>query len=474
MSRPTDQQVFHAVLRQDLSAFVAKTFQEVVPGTPFLANWHLELMADRLRQCAEGRCRRLIITVPPRYLKSICASIAFPAWVLGHDPARRIICVSYAADLATRFARDCRQVMHSAWYGRVFPQTRLTRSTESDLQTTRSGMRYATSVGGTLTGMGGSLLILDDPLKPQEAASKTKREAVKHWYDTTLYSRLDSKATDSIIVVMQRLHVDDLVAHVQEKEDWAHLDLQAIADHDEVYHDAQGHRFTRAAGEALHPARESVSVLETTRETVGAFTFSSQYQQRPVPEEGNLVKWAWFQTYDTPPSFEHRDKIVQSWDMASKATELSDYSVCTTWQVKGHHYYLLDVFRARLDFPQLKQAVIAHAQQYHARTILIEDTALGTALIQDFRAHAHAQVPSPIAVTPKDDKVMRLAAQSTVIEAGQVFLPRTASWRETFRTELLAFPHSRHDDQVDSLSQFLTWIAERTRNTVRIFPLRCY
>jgi predicted phage terminase large subunit-like protein len=208
-------------------------------------------------------------------------------------------------------------------------------------------------------------------------------------------------------------------------------------------------------------------VLETIQATIGPFNFSAQYQQRPVPEEGNLVKWPWFQMYDTPPRFEPGDRIVQSWDTANKTTELSDYSVCTTWQVKGSLYYLVDLFRARLDYPGLKQAVIAQARQYPVHTLLMEDTALGTALIQEFRYHTQAGVPRPIGVTPKGEKAMRLATQSAVIEAGRVFLPRQASWLDAFRSELMAFPASRHDDQVDSLSQFLTWITDRERNRVR-------
>ena len=163
MTMLTEQMTLQAVLRQDLASFIAKVFPVIVPGTPFLPNWHLELLADRLMQCYEGRIKRLIITVPPRSLKSICTSVAFPAWVLGHDPTRRMICVSYAADLAIRLARDCRSVMHTDWYRHLFPQTRLRRSTDGELETTRHGMRYATSVGGTLTGLGGSLFILDDP-----------------------------------------------------------------------------------------------------------------------------------------------------------------------------------------------------------------------------------------------------------------------------------------------------------------------
>lgn len=467
MIKNAKQAVLSAVVREDLSEFIAKGFQIVSPGEPFVPNWHIEVLADSLMRVHRGEIKRLLITLPPRSLKSICVSVAFVAWVLGKDPTKRIINVSYGNELSAKLARDTRAVMESAWYRQVFPQTRLIRSAELDLETRQRGIRYATSVGGALTGRGGNLLIIDDPAKPQEALSKGKRETLKQWFDGTLYSRLDHKANDAIILVMQRLHVDDLAAHVLGKEQWVHLNLPAISESEQIFDLADGQHIIRPAGSVLHEQREPMAVLESLRSMIGAYNFSAQYQQEPVPEEGNLVKWPWFQMYDRPPGLEPGDWIVQSWDTANKTTELSDYSVCTTWQVKGSFYYLIDVFRARLDYPGLRHAVIAQARQYRVHTLLMEDTALGTALIQELGHHTQAGVPPPIGVTPKFEKAVRLATQSAVIEAGRVFLPRRAEWLDDFRSELLAFPQSRHDDQVDSLSQFLTWITDRQRYPVR-------
>ncbi len=465
--KPIDEQmVLAAVLREDLSSFIAKGFQVVSPGEPFIPNWHIEVLADYLMRVHRGEIKRLLITLPPRSLKSICVSVAFVAWLLGKDPTKRIITVSYGNELSAKLARDTRAVMESVSYRQVFPQTQLIRSAELDLETKHRGGRYATSVGGALTGRGGNLLIIDDPAKPQDMLSKVKREALKQWYDGTLYSRLDNKAEGGIILVMQRLHVDDLAAHVLAKEPWTHLNLPAIAESEQIFDLADGRRFIRQAGSVLHEQREPQSILDGLRAMMGAYTFSAQYQQEPVPEEGNLVKWDWFKIYDRPPTLEPGDRIVQSWDTANKTTELSDYSVCTTWHVKGSNYFLLDVFRKRLDYPGLRHAVIAQARQYRIHNLLIEDTALGSALIQEFRYHSQAGVPPPISVTPRDEKAVRLATQSAVIEAGQVWLPRQASWLDDFRSELMAFPQSRHDDQVDSLSQFLTWNTERQRYRV--------
>ena len=228
-----DRRDLEVALRYNLPSFIQRSFQTVVPAAEYLDNWHIDAMAWHLQQCLDGRIKRLIITVPPRNLKSICASVAFPAWVLGRDPTRRIICASYANDLTAKHARDCRAVMESPWYRSLFPRTRLNpkKSAELEFETTRQGYRYGTSTGGALTGRGGNFLIIDDPIKPADAMSVLRREFVKQWFDITVYSRLDSKKDDVIIILMQRVHVDDLVGHILEKDaGWVHLDLPAIAD----------------------------------------------------------------------------------------------------------------------------------------------------------------------------------------------------------------------------------------------------
>ena len=471
MKRSIEQRTLDAAIREDLATFIAKTFQLVSPADLYLHNWHIDVIADRLMQCYRGKITRLIITVPPRSLKSICASIAFPAWVLGKDPSRRIICGSYGYELSGKLAKDCKAVMQSDWYKQAFPKTHLKRNTDLDLETTKKGGRYGTSVGGAITGRGGNIIIIDDPLKPSDGLSETKRNEVNHWYDGTLFSRLDNKAEGVIILVMQRLHVDDLAAHVKKKGNWVHLDLPAISEIDQEFMLSDEQYFERHPGDILHPERESQQDLDDIKQTIGNYNFTAQYQQRPVPIEGNLIKWQWFQYYDEPLALDQGDQIVQSWDTALKATETSDYSVCMTIQIKGDNYYLLDVLRERLDYPFLRKAVIAQVKCFNAKTILIEDTASGTSLIQDIRHDKTACVPNPIAVTPKGDKVERMGPPSMKIEAGHVYLPRKAPWLDEFRCEFLAFPFGHFDDQVDALSQFLNWIDERRRKTIHIVRL---
>jgi predicted phage terminase large subunit-like protein len=457
---PTDHEILQALLREDLASFVRKTFNALCPGQSYLHNWHIEAIAYELMRVARGEVRRLLITLPPRSLKSICASVAFPAWVLGHNPTKRIICVSYANDLTARHARDFRTVVLSDWYQPLFPLTRACKDTELEFVTTREGYRYGTSIGGTLTGRGGSLIIIDDPLKPEEALSRVARDRVRQWFDGTLYPRLDDKARDSIVLVMQRLHLDDLAGYLLEKGGWHHLNLPAIAVEPQRIEIGPKRYFDRAIGDLLHPERETPSVLEEAKANLGSFYFEAQYQQRPVPETGNLINWTWFQVYDHLPNQGPHDQIVQSWDTASKAGELNDFSVCSTWLITENTFYLIDVLRARLDYPSLRRRAIETRDRFNAHAVLIEDKGSGTSLIQDL---ARSGEIHPIKIEPEGDKVTRMATQAAKIEAGQARIPREAPWLDEFRSEILAFPYGRHDDQVDSLSQFLGWVDQRQR-----------
>ena len=293
---PSRQNLIDAISRVDLYSFVQRIFPIVSAGSPFLPNWHIEAMTYALTGVMRGETKRQIITVPPRSLKSICASVAFPAFVLGHDPTRRIICVSYSEGLARKHANDFRAVMRSPLYRRLFPGTRISaaKDTELEVMTTARGFRYATSVGGTLTGRGGNLLILDDPLNAQDAHSERARESLKQWYANTLLSRLDNKADDAIIVVTQRLHVDDLVGHLLEEGGWTELSLPAIAEVEQVVPLGPDRYHYRKVGELLHPEREPAWALENLKRTMGSIDFAAQYQQQPVPPGGNLIKWDWF------------------------------------------------------------------------------------------------------------------------------------------------------------------------------------
>jgi predicted phage terminase large subunit-like protein len=453
---------YRAMLRSDFNAFIERSFYELNPATPFLPNWHIEKIAAELEACRRGETKRLIVNVPPRSLKSHCASVTFPAWLLGHDSSAQIIVASYGQELANKLSSDCRSLFASSFYQELF-STRLStqRQALQEFSTTKNGFRMATSVGGVLTGRGADFIIVDDPLKPDEALSDTQRKACNEWFDHTLYSRLNNKKDGCIIIIMQRLHEDDLVGHLLDVGTWKVIRFPAIAEEDEI-HDIETpygpRRFQRRAGEALHPEREPLEILNHLREALGPFNFSGQYQQVPAPLGGGLVEAAWFKTYttaDVPKKFE---MILQSWDTANKPTELSDYSVCTTWGLKEKHLYLLQVIRKRFGYPELKRAVREQAELFDPQTILIEDRASGTQLIQELVGEGMYAIKS---YEPAMDKIMRLHSVTSTIENGFVHLPDKACWLSEYINELIIFPNGKNDDQADSTSQALDWFKQR-------------
>ena len=356
-------------------------------------------------------------------------------------------------------ARDCIALIEAPWYRALFPSTILSpkRSASGDFETTRGGGRLATSITGTLTGRGGDIIIIDDPIKPEEANSETTREAVNHWYQSTLASRLNDKASGAIVCVMQRLHEHDLAGLLIEQGGWDQLSLPAIATEDQAISLLRGRWHYRKAGDVLHPARESRTVLDQQKLAMGSTAFEAQYQQQPVPATGNLIKAEWLANYPSSFKPEPPGQIVQSWDTATKDGADNDWSVCITAHVRRSEIRILDVFRRKLIFPDLKRHCIRLAREWKVQALLIEDAASGTQLIQALRADQPRGMPLPIARKPEGDKYSRMAGASAQIEAGQLILPDDASWLASFKTELLGFPNARHDDQADALSQLLFW-----------------
>jgi predicted phage terminase large subunit-like protein len=452
-------QEFQAFLRKDFVAFVERSFTELNPETEYLHNWHIEVIASALEECRLGKLRRLIINVPPRSLKSHMTSIAFVAWLMGHNPAVQVACASYSQDLADKLAGDCRSVMAAQWYQDLFPRTRFAtrRQAVHDFMTTDKGSRLATSVGGTFIGRGANFIVIDDPLKPDEALSEAQRKIVNSWYDHTVISRLNDKCNGCIILIMQRLHEDDLVGHVLQQGDWHVLKFPAIADKNETHIVHTPYRqktFSRKEGEPLHAQREPLHVLATMREIQGEYNFAGQYQQAPSPLGGGMIKTSWFKSYAPEVLPKEFELVFQSWDTANKSSELSDYTACTTWGLLKNHLYLLDVLRKRLDYPDLKRAVMQQAAEYRVKNILIEDKASGTQLIQDLKADG---VRSVTRYDPKLEKIMRMHSVSSTIENGFVHLPAEASWLPEYLHEMAVFPNGKYDDQVDSTSQALDW-----------------
>src|SRR6266436_4460152 len=253
-----------------------------------------------------------------------------------------------------------RNLMTSPFYEALF-DTRISgeRDAASEFETNEGGYRLSTSIGGVLTGRGADIIIIDDPLKADDALSETRRRSVNEWYDNTLRSRLNSQENGAIIIVIQRLHADDLVAHVQEHETWDVLSFAAKAEQDEAYEFLTPYglkRIRRQIGEVLQPPLLTPATLDSQRRSMTDYNFSAQYQQNPQPLSGFIVKREWLKFYSPSEKPGRFDQILQSWDTANKDTELSNFSVCTTWGIKDRCLFLINVVRRRMDFPALKRA----------------------------------------------------------------------------------------------------------------------
>jgi predicted phage terminase large subunit-like protein len=450
-----DRAVLNAILRRDFYSFVRKVFQTLCPGQTFIPAWFIRALAYQLERVRRGEITRLIINMPPRSLKSIMASVAFPAYVLGHDPTRRIICASYSNELSYKLSNDFRAVLASPWYRALFPGTQIGpyKDSEVEIELTRRGFRLATSTGGTLTGRGGDLIIIDDPLKPIDALSESKRNAANDWLRSTVLSRPDDKRTGAIAIVMQRIHLNDLTGFVLGQSDaWTVLSLPAIAESYQNIPLTTGEVHHRRPGDVLSPDREPMEVLEQLRLQLGSDLFSAQYQQTPVPPGGLMIKRHWVKRYTEPPPASAGSFVVQSWDTASKGGPDNDWSVCATFlSTNDCQWYLLELWRGRVDYPGLKAKVQELAQKWGAKQVLVEEAGTAIGLLDELRFHVRGLTR----IKPDRDKVTRMSIASAIFEAGQVHFPERASWLAELEAELFSFPGSHHDDQVDAISQVL-------------------
>lgn len=449
-----------SLCRQSFAVFSAMAFVAVNPGVTFQPAPYLNLLAGKLQQMIDGSSRNLIITLPPRGLKSFTASVALPAYILGRDPSQQVMAVSYGQSLAEAHGRDRLKLMRHPLYSSVFGQVLQQGGSARKLTTHSRGGAFATSIDASATGIGADWLIFDDPQKAQGAMSEQVRTSTNAQFEQTFLSRRNNPATARIIIVMQRLHEDDFVGHALGLGglEWDVLNLPAIAEEDEEhpYPTPAGERvFRRKMGEALHSERASVEMLRQTEQVIGAARFATQYQQRPAPAGGGLVQEKWFRRYakaDLPPHF---DEVIQSWDTANTVSEWADWTVCTTWGRLGQSIYLLHVHRERLLFPDLVRAALRMAARFNPTVVLVEDHASGTQLLQVLREQGFGRGR---AVKPVGDKQIRMTNQTALIESGRVWLPADADWVQSYLHELVLFPNARHDDQVDSTSQALDYL----------------
>lgn len=412
---------------------------------------------------------RLMLTLPPRHGKSELASRRFPAYVFGRYPDMSIIATSYSADLASRMNRDVQRIMDDASYARLFPATMLAskggreaiRTSELFEIVGSRGLYRSAGVGGGVTGLGCEIAIVDDPVRNrQDADSETVRDTVWDWYTSTLYTRLAPGG--GVIIILTRWHEDDLAGRLLEAQSrsegdtWRVVNFPAIAEEDEPF---------RKKGEALHPARYPLEQLQQIKAAIGSRDFEALYQQHPTPEGGSVFHEKWLQRTWLPKDLPARfDKVIQSWDMAFKDSDTSDFVVGQLWGKKGADLYLLDQLRGRWGFMESVEKVkelTAKESQYErgATRKLIEDKANGPAVIDMLKREIQGILP----VQPDGSKLARAHAVTALFEAGNVLLPdrSIAPWIDEYRMELTRFPSGAHDDQVDSTTQALRHLTHR-------------
>lgn len=405
-------------------------------------NWkfrHLVYLRDQLDRLTRGEINKLMIFMPPRHGKSEQITIRYPAWFLERFPERKVIIGAYNQTLSNKFSRKTRKI--SAQRMALSAE----RTAVEDWETEEGGGLRAVGVGGGITGQGGDIIIIDDPVKSREEAnSPAYREKVWDWYTDDLYTRLEPGG--ALILIMTRWHVDDLAGRILKSEDgenWTVVCLPAFAE----VNDPLG----RKEGTALCPERFDEEKLKKIKLVMGA-SFEALYQQRPVAAEGAIFKREWWGYYKALPVMK---RIIQSWDTAFKKGAANDYSVCTTWGEGDIGYYLLDRWKEKVEFPELKRTVRMQGDKWKPSVILVEDKASGQSLIQEIRR----ETPLPILAIKVDvDKETRAHAVTPVCEAGRVYLPEGIPWGQDYVDTMASFPYGDHDDDVDSTTQALNYL----------------
>lgn len=443
--------------------FALIAFEILHPNQPLILAPHIEALAYALEQVAFGREKRLLVTIPPRHLKSMLTSVSLAAWILGRDPSCKIVVASYGSELAEKHSRDFRRLTQSPLYRQLFPHYAESPGCNraDEIETTRGGGRKAICRGGAATGFGADVIIIDDIMKAGEAHSPAMRDQAKQFVSETLMSRLNNPEKGTIVAIQQRLHDDDIVQHLLDTGNWRHISMPAIAEQQQSFPLYNGQHFTRNPGDILAPNFISEERLRALRTELGEFAFSAQYQQNPIPPGGNRVNWEWFGMLEDMPTRENYDHVVQSWDTATSNSPDADYSVCMTFGYHEGDWDMIDIFRERLNFPDLKRAALRLIREYEPRRVIIEDASSGRALQQELREHFKQQSSAFQLVRPGFSKEERLDLQSAKIEEGVICLPQNAPWLPAFKQEILGFPNMKHDDQVDALTLFLEWISDR-------------
>lgn len=445
--------------RRHLSEYTKNVWPILEPATPFSSNWHIDYITEHLEAIKAGQITRLLVNIPPRYMKSTLITVHFPTWMWIEDPSSRWVFSSYSASLSTKHSVDRRAIIQSPWYQERWAD-KFQLSTDQNVKTEytndKRGHMISTSTGGSATGKGGNFIIVDDPVNPKEAMSKTMRDEANTFFNQSLYNRLDDKKKGVIIIVMQRLHEKDLTGHVlADNSSWVHLKIPAIATKKHsVFFPISGKELVREENTLIWPEREDWEQIDEQKKRLGSYGFSGQYQQDPSPEEGGILKRKWWQYYKEAPAMDMFDSVLISMDSSYKNNTDNDWVVIQVWGRIGARKYLLYQYRAKQNFPEAVNALKKAVKDWPwAKMKLIEGKANGPAIIQTLKD----SIAGLVEVDPQGGKVARAHAISPTLEAGDVYIPHPDmySWVDDYIEEHAKFPNAEYDDQVDCTTQAL-------------------
>jgi predicted phage terminase large subunit-like protein len=450
------QDAYLALLGADFGVFLRQCFITLYTGKEFMDNWHIDAIVYHLECAIRGEMPRLIVNLPPRHLKSFIISVALPAFILGNDPTAKIICISYSDELTKTLMQDFRRIMDSEWYKKRFANVMPSKMTQNEFLTTDGGFRYATSVGGTLTGRGGDFIIVDDPIKPEDVLSDKMRESTNEWYKNTLLSRLEDKAKSVLILVMQRLHVNDPAGFIEASGGYHKLSFPAIALKDEDIPISENEFYHRREREPLQADREDIETLEKIRDQIGPHNFASQYQQTPEAPDGAMFKKTWFQFVSKVPPRTPDGHFIISIDTASSKTETADYTAIMFMYSDSTGHYVLRAHRGRWEYSELEVIVSNYVRKYPDATFIVESANIGIAIISTLRKAG----TKCFSARPKDSKLMRASWILPTVHKKKVHIVNMEGkneWVDPFMNEILSFPHGRFDDYVDCFTQAVQW-----------------
>jgi predicted phage terminase large subunit-like protein len=458
------REVGREACERSLFEFTRQAWHVLEPHTAYQPHQGTRAICQVLEAVTRRELNRVKINEPPRHGKSMTISVFWPVWEWISRPWYRYLFSSYGADLSSDASVKRRSLIQSAWFRERWGhlvELCGDQNVKTHFENKQTGVMQATSTGGAVTGKGGHRVIIDDPTKTQEGKQDENLPlALKtdiDFFRDTLSTRLDNPNTGAIVLVMHRIHHSDLCGHLDSQEPgrWLTLCLRGEAEEDERIEMNGRVILERKAGEVLDPGRFPKEVLDTMKVTMGPYAYAAQVQQRPSPLEGGMFKRQWWKLIkrgEFPQSF---DDVVQGWDSAFKKGRTNDYNVCLTAGRKGGDIYLIDVFRRKMEWPELRRASVNLYVQRQPRLVLIEEAASGISLAQDLRT---ISPPLPIMAIKLDaDKVSRASSTTGYAEAGKVFLPDGEPWVLAFMDELAEFPTAAHDDQVDAFSLVMNY-----------------